>query len=76
LLSLSCHHERPLGREGSAVFPIRRSRRKQQQILRGLKPARDDKNKELNGAPFGRLRAGSKVRPFKTPAETGFFSSL
>ena len=37
----------------------------EQQIPRGLKPARDDKNKELNGAPFGWLRAGSKGAPLQ-----------
>jgi hypothetical protein len=36
-----------------------------QQIPRGLKPARDDNNKELNGAPFGRLRASSKGAPLQ-----------
>jgi hypothetical protein len=55
-------------------------RKSEKQVPRGLKPARDDKNKELRGAPFGRLRAGSgqalKVCSFKTPAEADFFSSL
>ncbi len=43
-----------------------------QQIPRRLKPARDDKNKEL-------VTAYLKVRPFKTaqnPLKTDFFSSL
>src|ERR1035437_4873517 len=35
-------------------------KKSQEQIPRGLKPARDDKNKKLGGAPFGRLRAGPK----------------
>jgi hypothetical protein len=35
-------------------------RKSEKQVPRGLKPARDDKNKELRGAPFGRLRASSE----------------
>src|ERR1022692_357499 len=31
---LGCHHERPSGREGPALSPIRRSRRRQKQIPR------------------------------------------
>src|ERR1035441_5903484 len=33
-LFLNCHHERPSGREGSAVFPIHGPRHKQKQIPR------------------------------------------
>jgi hypothetical protein len=40
-------------------------KKSEKQIPRGLKPARDDKK-----------QAHLKVRPFKTLAETGFFSSL
>jgi len=38
----------------------------EQQIPRGLKPARDDKKKvSPHGAPFGKLRAGSKGAPLQ-----------
>src|ERR1035437_1846425 len=36
-------------------------------------PARDDKNKELNGAPFGRLRAGSKGASLQNARSSRFF---
>ena len=39
----------------------------EKRVPRGLKAARDDKNKGLAAAhPFGKLRAWLKLRPFKT----------
>jgi hypothetical protein len=35
----------------------------EEEVPRGLKPARMTKIKELGGAPFGRLRAGSEGAP-------------
>ncbi len=36
----------------------------------GLEPAKKDK--ELNGTPFGKLRAGSKGVPLQNALQTGF----
>jgi hypothetical protein len=40
-------------------------KKSEKQIPRGLKPARDDKNKKLNGAPKG--------APLRNAAQTDFF---
>src|ERR1019366_3083974 len=65
----SCHHERPLGREGSAVFPSRRSSPKQQQIPRFAR--NDNSTNETNSitadALAPRIKPSARVKNGQAP---------
>jgi hypothetical protein len=67
---LSCHHERPLGREGSAVFPSRYSSRTKSRFLASLVMTISEANGQFQTATWNTTYAAIYSRRAQSSSRT------